>query len=89
MDAHPQVYDLVSGPDVAPALGDLVLARVVEIGKHTRLEGPGSRRQLLFPGQEILLAYGNRYAPDQFLAEIPRRPFDLPPGSRGRRGPER
>ena len=53
---------------VAPRAGDVVLARVTEIGKHTRLESEVSRRQLLFPGQEILVAYGDRYAPDQFLA---------------------
>lgn len=71
IDADPEGYHLLRGDGVVPAAGDLVLARVVEIGKHTRLEGPGSRRQLLFPGQEIVVAYGDRYAPDQFLAEVP------------------
>ncbi len=55
----------------APQPGDVVLARIVEIGHHTKLEGPQSRRQALFVGDEILVAYGNRYAPDQFLAEVP------------------
>ncbi|MEL4358049.1 MULTISPECIES: hypothetical protein [unclassified Luteococcus] len=64
-------HELVSGSDVVPRAGDLVLARVVEIGKHTRLESPQSRRQLLFPGDEIVVAYGHRYAPDQFEAEVP------------------
>lgn len=71
IDADPHSYSLLTGADVTPTAGDLVVARVVEIGKHTRLEGPGSRRQLLFPGQEILVAYGDRYAADQFLAEVP------------------
>lgn len=71
VDADPAGYSLLSGPDVRPVSGDVVVARVVEIGKHTRLEGPASRRQLMFPGQEILVAYGDRYAPDQFLAEVP------------------
>lgn len=71
LDADPGGYSLLTGPGVRPTAGDAVLARVIEIGKHTRLEGPTSRRQLMFPGQEILLAYGNRYAPDQFLAEVP------------------
>ncbi len=48
-----------------------MIARVAEIGKHTRLESPVSRRQLMFVGQEIMVAYGNRYAPDQFLAHVP------------------
>lgn len=64
-------FHLESGAGVTPRAGDVVLARVTEIGKHTRLEGPASRRQLLFPGQEILVAYGDRYAPDQFLAHVP------------------
>lgn len=62
--------DLVES-DYRPRLGDVVLARVVEIGQHKRLESPVSRRQILFPGDEVLLAYGSRYAADQFLAEIP------------------
>lgn len=71
LDADPTGYWLLRGPGIVPREGDLVVARVTEIGKHTRLEGPGSRRALLFPGDEVLLAYGHRYAPDQFLAEVP------------------
>ena len=75
-------YHLQYGADVAPRAGDVVLARVIEIGKHTRLESPVSRRQLLFPGQEVLVAYGDRYAPDQFLAHVPSSlaPADLVAG---------
>lgn len=62
-------YDLVNA---TPAAGDVVLAKVVEIGHHKRLESPASRRQAMFVGDEILVAFGNRYAPDQFLAEVPR-----------------
>ncbi|QDQ99361.1 DUF1611 domain-containing protein [Tomitella fengzijianii] len=56
-----------------PSAGDVVLARVAEIGKHTRLQSPGGRRQALFAGDEILVAYGNRYASDQFHAVVPDR----------------
>ncbi|WP_210725695.1 DUF1611 domain-containing protein [Arthrobacter silvisoli] len=62
---------MLAGAGVVPAAGDIVLARVLEIGQHQRLESPASRRQMLFPGDEILVAYGHRYAPDQFLAEVP------------------
>lgn len=55
-----------------PETGDVVLARVAEIGHHKRLEGPGSRRQTLFIGDEIVVAYGSRYAADQFLATLPK-----------------
>jgi len=55
--------------DLAP--GDVVLARVEEIGHHTRIERPDGRRAILFPGDELLLACGARYAPDQFEADCP------------------
>jgi hypothetical protein len=58
--------------DVAgPRAGDLVLARVDAVGAHKQLELTTSRKATLFPGDEVILAYGNRYAPDQFEAEVP------------------
>jgi hypothetical protein len=54
-----------------PAPGDLLLAEVLSIGHHTRLEAPSGRRRELYPGDEILLAYGSRYASDQFDAVVP------------------
>jgi len=61
---------LLSG-DIAPRVGDLVLARVDRLGQHRHLELASGRRARLFEGDEIVLAYGNRYAPDQFEAEVP------------------
>lgn len=55
----------------APTAGDLVLARVVTIGQHPRLESPAGRREAMYPGDEIVVVYGNRYAPDQFDAVVP------------------
>lgn len=57
--------------DSAPKAGDILLARVVSIGHHSRLESPGGRRQAMYPGDEIIVAYGHRYAPDQFEAQVP------------------
>lgn len=54
-----------------PVAGDLVLARVLKLGSHTRIELPTGRKAKLQPGDEILLAYGNRYAPDQYEAYVP------------------
>lgn len=71
LDLDAESFTLTYGPGVIPQAGDVVLARVDEIGMHKRLESPASRRQTLFVGDEILVAYGNRYAPDQFLAEVP------------------
>src|SRR5690242_500179 len=64
-------FDLLRTPGLRARSGDVTLARVVEIGQHPAIEGPDSRRALLFPGDEILVAYGSRYAPDQFEAELP------------------
>lgn len=57
--------------DGAPRSGDLVLARVAKIGQHKRVELTNGRKSRLFVGDEIVVTYGNRYAPDQFEAIIP------------------
>ena len=54
-----------------PQSGDLIVARVEKISQHTRIQLNNSRRSLLYPGDKVVVAYGNRYAPDQFEAEIP------------------
>ena len=61
---------LISGPAISPACGDLVLARIDEIGKQRRIELTDGRRAHLFPGDEIIVCFGNRYAPDQFEGVI-------------------
>jgi hypothetical protein len=68
---NPVGFRLVTNADLVPAAGDVVLARIDRIGQHARIELPGGRRASLFPGDEILVAYGDRYAPDQFEAEVP------------------
>ncbi len=72
----------LSGPGARPRAGDLVLARVVELGFHERLHRVDGRRALLFREDEVLLAYGARYAPDQFEAVVPDSlgPCDLAAG---------
>ncbi len=69
------VATILSG-NLKPQAGDLVLARVEKIGHHKQIELPSGRKAKLFPGDEIIVSYGNRYAPDQFEAEIPQ---DLSP----------
>lgn len=59
-----------------PQVGDLVLARVDRRLQHTHIQLPSGRRAMMNVGDEIIVCYGNRYAPDQFEAEIPR---DLSP----------
>lgn len=55
----------------APIAGDLVLARVDTIGHHDGLQLANGRRKQLFVGDEIVVAYGNRYACSQFEALVP------------------
>ena len=56
---------------ISPGAGDLTLAKVLKIGHHSRLELNNGRRARLFHGENIMLCYGNRYAPDQFEAIVP------------------
>ncbi len=54
-----------------PTPGDLVLVRIERIAQHTKVQLRSGRRSQLFVGDHVILAFGNRYAPDQFEAEIP------------------
>lgn len=62
---------LLSGPDLVPQRGDVVLARVTTVGQHTWVERPTGRRSRVFPGDEVVVVYADRYAPDAFLAQVP------------------
>ncbi len=72
-----QIARIITGG--RPRAGDLLLARVLEIGHHRRIELPSGRKAQLFEGDELLLAYGARYASDQFAAVVPEdlAPCDL------------
>lgn len=54
-----------------PRHGDIVLAEVTKLGYHDVLELGDGRKARLYVGDEILVAYGPRYAPDHFEAELP------------------
>ena len=58
-------------PKGKPEPGDLVLARVDAIGHHNCLHLVNGRRRHLFVGDDIVVAYGNRYASNQFEALVP------------------
>ncbi|MFO7642132.1 MAG: DUF1611 domain-containing protein [Candidatus Competibacteraceae bacterium] len=57
--------------DRQPRAGDLVLARVQAIGQHKRVQLNTGRPANLFENDTVIVAFGNRYAPDQFEAEVP------------------
>lgn len=66
------MQSLVGGNGASkPKSGDLVLAKIVQVGHHKFGERTDGRRAALFEGDEIILAYGHRYAPDQFEAVVP------------------
>lgn len=65
-----EMATLIEGA-VRPRAGDLVLARVDRLGSHIRLELTSGRRANLNEGDEIILAYANRYASDQFESYVP------------------
>lgn len=71
LEQDPTGFHLLSGPDLRPRTGDVVLARVTRIGNHKRIETPESRKAILFTGRVVMLAYGHRYATDQFLSHVP------------------
>src|SRR5215208_7880458 len=57
-----------------PRIGDLVLAEVQNLGRHTRMEVRTGVTMELFPGDHIVGAFGNRYATDQYEGYLPTRP---------------
>lgn len=69
---------VISGA-VRPRSGDLVLAEIRRLGQHRRLELTNGRRSTLHVGDHIVVAYADRYAPDQFESHVPNdlRPVQL------------
>ena len=54
-----------------PRSGDLALARITRVVRHTRIQLVSGRRASLFEGDTIIAAYGARYATDQTEARVP------------------
>jgi len=61
----PEAAYLLPIPNM-PAIGDVALAEVKQIGKNTALELNNGRRCALHPGDLIAVVFGNRYATMQF-----------------------
>jgi hypothetical protein len=61
---------LVMGP-LRPRSGDLVLARIDRIGQHGRIELSTGRRARIHVGDEVIVAYGDRYATDFYEVHVP------------------
>ncbi len=61
---------LIAG-SVRPRSGDVVLARIHRLGNHRHVEQFDGRRARLHVGDQLILAYADRYATDQFESEVP------------------
>lgn len=58
-----------------PQIGDVVVAEVLSIGKHSALEMRIGANIPIFPGDTIVGVFGNRYATDQFEGYVPSQPI--------------
>lgn len=63
-----------AGPEVPPRAGDLMLARVVRVGRPAHLEGTDSRPATLFAGDEVVVACAAPGAFEQADARAPGSP---------------
>jgi hypothetical protein len=59
-----------------PRIGDLLLAEVLDLGRHYRMEIRTGHTMDLFPGDLIVGAFGNRYATDQYEGYVPSQPVE-------------
>ena len=62
---------LLSG-GLRPRTGDLVVARIARLGHHRRVEHANGRRANLHLGDDVIAAYADRYATDQYESYVPR-----------------
>ncbi len=60
-----------------PKAGDVALFEVLEIGKHSSIQGISGNNAYLFPGDQFLAAFGNRYATEQFEGYVPSEPTQI------------
>ncbi|WP_088340316.1 P-loop NTPase family protein [Robiginitalea sediminis] len=58
--------------DYVPKLGDMAVFEVLELGKHKTIQSGNGRHIYIFPGDRILMAFGNRYATNQFEGYVPK-----------------
>lgn len=72
------VNDFVLNTELAhthvPKSGDVALFEVVNIGKHTRIQSDQVRNKMIFTGDVVMLAFGNRYATAQLHGLVPDSP---------------
>lgn len=57
--------------DEPPRPGDVLIAEVMSIGRHTRIDTPSRTKSKLFEGDHIGVVFAPRYATRQFQAIVP------------------
>ncbi|WP_299438514.1 hypothetical protein [uncultured Aquimarina sp.] len=56
-----------------PAAGDVAIFEVIHIGSLNAIQDFEGRNSYIFPGDKIMLAFGNRYASNQFEGYVPEK----------------
>jgi hypothetical protein len=54
-----------------PETGDVGIFEVLSIGKHNNIQDDTKRSALIYPGDYVMAAFGNRYATEQFEGYVP------------------
>lgn len=55
-----------------PKPGDVAIFEVVDIGKHSSIQGLNGNNRYIFPGDIIMAAFGSRYATGQLEGLVPK-----------------
>lgn len=58
-----------------PRVGDVAVFEVLEIGKHSTIQGEEKRNVRIYPGDFMMAAFGTRYATEQFEGYVPDKPM--------------
>lgn len=71
------VEDYILNPSInelhVPEAGDIAIFEVLEIGKHDSIQSTNGNNTYIFPGDQIMMAFGNRYATGQFEGYVPNK----------------
>jgi len=70
-DIQDYILDIKKTSSHIPKAGDVAIFEVLFIGKHTTLQSDSKRNVKIMPGDQIMAAFGNRYATDQFEGYVP------------------
>lgn len=63
-------WQLKTCEDYTPCVGDVAVVEVVGIGNHRKIMTSANQRLQLYPGDQFVGVFGNRYATDAFEAEV-------------------